>query len=132
MSGSINARWRKPALPEAVDTTYDWATADTGRPTLDASVRFSPDDVERFRTGYLCIKCWEPQTEPFPERCALPQCRFEMRRLQAEEFARQFKGTQRNPRAVLIENELEKLDDKHERNFHVTKTGIVVPAWVKT
>lgn len=129
MTDYINARWRKPVIPEAVEDD-EWATAELGRPALDMKVRFSPDDVERFRTGYACIRCWEPQPEPFPEKCSL--CKFPMRSNQAHEFAQNFKGVQRNPRAVRLEEELERLDDKHERNFHVTKTGIVVPSWVKT
>lgn len=50
-----------------------------------------------------------------------------MRERQPEDFARKFQGVERDPRAKLIESELDHVDDLHERNFYVTKHGIVVP-----
>lgn len=109
----------------AVKDTVDFATADLGRATLDYEARFPPEQIERFRLGYVCLECWEPHETPFPERCSL--CGYEIKACQGDDFARKFKGVERDPRAELIEKELDALDDRHERRFHTTKTGLVVP-----
>jgi len=108
-----------------VKDTVEWAAADLGRATLDYAARFSQEDIERIRLGYVCINCWEPHESPFPEACAL--CGFPMREEQSAAFQEKFKGVERDPRSVLIERELDALDDRHERRFHTTKAGIVVP-----
>lgn len=125
----IRRRWSTPVRPLAVKDTYDYATADLGRATLDYAMRLSPDDKERVRLGYVCIKCWEPHDMPFPEACSL--CGFPMRDEQPAEFQRVFKGVERDPRASLIEKELDRVDDTHERNFYETKSGIVVPRYLR-
>ena len=122
---SITQRWRKPIKVLAVEDTYDWATSDLGRPTLDYKARVDAESAERFRLGYVCMECMEPHETPFPETCSL--CGYEMRARQAEDFARKYQGTERDPRAALIERELDRLDDKHERRFYETNSGIVIP-----
>jgi hypothetical protein len=124
----IVQRWRKPVTPLAVADTVEWANADLGRATLDYRARFTPEQIERFRLGYVCLTCWEPHESPFPERCAV--CGYQMRARQGDDFAAKFQGVERDPRSELIERELDKLDDKHERNFYETKSGIVVPRGV--
>ncbi len=121
----IVQRWRRPVTSLAVADTHEWATADLGRPTLDYKARFPPEQIDRFRFGYVCIECWEPHETPYPDKCAL--CGYLMRERQAADFARKFEGDERDPRAELLERELDRVDDTHERNFHVTKSGIVVP-----
>jgi hypothetical protein len=121
----IVQRWKKPVTALAVDDTFEWATSDLGRATLDYKARFSPEQIERFRLGYICLECWEPHESPFPEKCIL--CGYEMRARQNEDFARKFQGVERDPRAKLIETELDALDDKHERNYYETNSGIVIP-----
>lgn len=121
----VNARWRKPVRPMAVEDLTTTATVINGRETLEVKARFTPEDIERFRLGYVCINCFEPHETPLPENCSL--CGYAMRDQQPAEFERAFMGVERDPRAVRIEQELDRLDDKHERNFHITKSGIVVP-----
>jgi len=128
VSDTLNARWRKPVKPMAVADEPGWASAETGRATQDYKVRFHPDDVERIRLGYVCIRCWEPHEKPFPDTCGL--CGFPMKLDQPKEFENKFKGEERNPRAVLIEKELDALDDKADREFYVVKNGIIVPRTV--
>lgn len=122
-------RWRKPVAVLSVEDTFGWATADLGRPTLDYKARFDQDSIERFRLGYVCLNCMEPHESPFPDACSL--CGYEMRERQGEDFARKFQGVERDPRAKLIQRELDSLDDRHERNFYVTNSGIVVPKGVE-
>lgn len=127
---TVVARWRKPATVMAVSTDVNRTSSDAGRPQLGVSIRLHPDDVERVRQGYLCLKCLEPSQERFPEKCKV--CGYAMKLYQAEDFAKTYGGVERNPRAVLIESELEKLDDKHERNFWAPKPTIIVPSWAKS
>lgn len=121
----ITRRWAKPVVPlhiSAEDTHY---TIVNGRETLEISGRFSKDDIERFRLGYCCINCWEPHESPMPERCSL--CSFKMRKHQRAVFNETFAGVQRDPRAVRIEEGLDRVDDTHERRFYETNSGIIVP-----
>lgn len=121
----MTQRWRKPVKALSVSDTHEWASAELGRAALDYQARFSQSDIERFRLGYACIRCWEPQESAFPYNCAL--CGYQMKADQPAEFHQKFQGIQRDPRATLIRSELDKLDDKHERNFYENKNGIVIP-----
>lgn len=121
----IVRRWRKPVIPLSVTDEPTVINVDLGRETQEIRTRFTPADIERFRTGYCCLRCWEPHETPFPENCAL--CTYPMRSEQAEEFHRLFQGVERDKRAVNIEQGLDRVDDTHERRFHETKTGIIVP-----
>lgn len=121
----IVQRWRKPVTALAVEDTPDVMSFDAGRPTQDYKARFAPEQIERFRTGYACLNCWEPHETPFPEACSL--CGYPMHAQQSEDFTQKFEGVERNPRAALIEKELDRVDDLHERRFHTTKSGIIVP-----
>lgn len=125
MQDHIAQRWRKPVRPLAVTDEPTKITVVNGRETQEVSTRLRPEDVDRIRLGYVCIHCWEPHESPFPENCSL--CQYPMRDEQQKEFERCFGGTQRDPRAVRIEEGLDRVDDTHERRFHKTKTGIIVP-----
>ena len=118
-------RWRKPIKPLAVKNEETHATADLGRATLEYSARFSEDDIERFKLGYACLRCWEPLETAMPESC--PLCGYRVKKEQPSDFKRLFQGFERDPRAIRIERELDKLDDKHEKRFWVPKPGIIVP-----
>jgi hypothetical protein len=66
---------------------------------LGIDVTVTPEILEQFRTGYRCMApgCWTVQDEPFPEVCKEVfkdggGCGFEMRKYQAEYFAKQFEG----------------------------------------
>lgn len=98
----------------------------------DWVLTFKRSHVEAIRQGYACLRCWSWQSEPFPIRCRNTFCAYEMRMMQAEEFAREFDGDQWvGPRTDLAE-EQERLSDwargdrleKGERSM-----GILVPDW---
>lgn len=122
---TVTQRWRKPVVPLGVEEESTHYTLVNGRETLEFSARFKPEDIDRFRLGYCCMNCWEPHETPMPEKCSL--CSFPMKRQQMEVFLETFKGTKRDPRAARIESELDRVDDKHERNFYVVRNGILVP-----
>jgi hypothetical protein len=64
-----------------------------GRKRVGVHMTCSPEVIEQFRTGYRCIACKVGvQSEPFPERCVEPWCRFPMRRDQSARFAWEYRG----------------------------------------
>lgn len=105
-----------------------------GREFLDANIALHEEDVERIRTGYVCIRCLEPQTQPFPEVCesALPNgqrwCGFPIREKQMSEFVAMYKGTVKIGSSVNIADEIQRVKefDEYER-----RTGIVIPDHVR-
>ena len=108
------------AIEDDVEVDYS-----VGRPTQGLKMRLHPDTVARIKLGYMCLACQEPHEVPFPNQCSL--CRYPMAAQQQEDFARAFGGVQRDPRAVRLEKEQDRVDDTHERRFHTTKAGIIVP-----
>lgn len=121
----MSERWRQPVIPLAVRDDETTVTTETGRPTLDVQMRFRLSDIERMRQGYVCINCLEPHEKPSPVACLL--CGYPMRDRQAQDFAAKFKGLERDPKTVAIEQGLERVDDKHERNFYESTHGILIP-----
>lgn len=125
----ITQRWRKPVKPMAVSDAPTVITTALGRETQEIHTRFRPEDIGRMKAGYVCINCWEPHEQPYPDECSV--CRYPMKARQAADFEQAFKGKQRDPRAERLEQGLDRVDDQHERNFYVTKSGIVVPASIR-
>lgn len=127
MSDSVKHRWAQPARVMNVSTDTLVQDTEIGRPTEGLRMRLHPEDVQRMREGRICLRCLEPFREAFPEKCGV--CGYAVKKNQAHDFSKHYGGVERNPRAVRIESELDKLDDKHERNFWVPKPGIIVPKW---
>ena len=120
------------AAPGDSNTTVSFGD---DRVMLDVNIALQEEDVERIRTGYVCIRCLEPQSEPFPKVCesVLPDghtrwCNFPMREKQLEEFAIMFKGTVDIGPRHKVADEIERLKqiDDYER-----RTGLVLPASVR-
>lgn len=106
-----------------------------GREFLDVNMALPEEDVERIRQGYVCIRCLEPQSEPFPEVCesVLPGtaqrwCGFPIRQLQAQEFAAMFKGTVKIGSNVNLADEIERLREFDE---YESRTGLIIPPHVR-
>ena len=101
-------RWRRPAVildhepdPHRVILNED------GRIQRDERLTVDRDTAERFRLGYLCIICHEPQEQAFPERCSL--CGFEMRERQGGWIRAHFLGSEIVGSKVRMADELEQL-----------------------
>ncbi len=105
------------------------------REMIDVDMTFSDADIERMRQGYVCIRCHEPQSVPFPEVCesrrpdGVAWCSFPCRAEQAQEFALQF-----SERMVKLGSQINWADEQ-EHLDEVTrfeeKTGIILPDEVK-
>ena len=105
-----------------------------GREFLDVNTAHPEKDIDRLRTGWLCIRCGEPQSEAFPEVCesTLPNgfrwCNFPIRLKQAAEFAVMFKGTVQIGSRVKVADEIERMREFDE---YEARTGIKIPDSVR-
>lgn len=120
------------AVPSTDDTTVRLAD---GREFLDVNMALHESDVERIRTGYVCIRCLEPQSEPFPETCesTLPGtdhrwCNFPIRERQTAEFAVMYKGTVKIGSNVNVEDEIARMREMDE---YEERTGLILPPHVR-
>lgn len=124
----IVERWRKPAVPMQVADDPSMIDDGVGRFTQGIKFRLHPDDVERVRTGYVCMNCLEPHEAAWPPRCSV--CGYPIRTQQPTDFQEAFGGVERDRKAQNIREGLDRVDDTHERRFHTTKTGIIVPTTI--
>ena len=110
----MDERWRKWVPPLLVEEVFDdqvvWLPG--GRMVTAPRFTWPPEQIERFRAGYRCINCLEPQEHAWPERCSL--CRYPMRSRQAEFFAREFGGEKLLARRDWAE-ELGGLDERRRK-----------------
>lgn len=104
------------------------------RVMADVDIALPDTDIERIRQGYVCIRCLEPQPEPFPAICEsrLPSgerwCNFPIREMQAAEFAIMFKGTVKIGSSVNLVDEVERMREMDE---YEARTGIVLPPHIR-
>ena len=85
-------RWRQWEAPLRVEPARldQGLWLPDGRVLSEPEITWSAEQIERFRLGYKCMNCLEPQERPFPEKCSL--CGYPMRTRQAEFFAAEFAG----------------------------------------
>lgn len=91
----------EPGMPQAVIRDSDMVTLESdGRLHIIPNITVPPEVFDQYREGYRCLRCQGVQEEAFPERCiegarfnacAVPGG-YEMRRLQSEDLANEFKG----------------------------------------
>lgn len=108
-----------------------------GRRFLDVNIIIDEDSVEQIRQGYKCIRCFEPQSEPFPVLCESRApaelggerwCNFPIRAQQREEFEIMFKGEVEVGSRISVVDELGRLREIDE---YEAKHGVVLPDHVK-
>jgi hypothetical protein len=119
------------AAPASGSTTVSFGDE---RVMLDVNIALPEEDVERIRTGYVCIRCLEPQPHPFPTVCQskLPDgtlwCKFPIGAKQLEEFAIMFKGTVKLGSSINVADEIERLREFDE---YEARTGLLIPPEVR-
>jgi len=101
-------------VPLAIDASEHEAivTAD-GRVMRQPVLTLSVEDTDRLRSGYVCIKCFEPFEQAWPERC--PVCGAPVRREQARYFAQEFGGAAALGSPVSLLDELAHLAERERR-----------------
>jgi hypothetical protein len=106
-------RWRKPVIPIDIEPVDQGIVLPDGRSLAVAAPILRPEDIERAREGFICLKCLEPFERPWPERCHV--CGAPIRREQAAYLAREFAEEKLGPR-TSIEDELAALREKETTN----------------
>ena len=132
MPDEIQRRWSKPPEILSVKDSSREVVVENGKPHRGVDITLSRDSIDRVREGRMCIKCLEPQSEPFPEKCQLSLCGFPIRKEQPRLFERYFEGETHLGPSYDVEAELNRLDGEAEElawQAHPT-TGIVVPPGV--
>lgn len=113
----------KPVIPLAleVDERYEEVNQNgQSRPAVLQS--HTPETIEAMRHGYVCVRCWERQSEPFPRECVV--CKYKMADRQAEEFHRMYQGKQQiGLTRDKVDEEMERLD----RMQHAHDMGLWTP-----
>lgn len=121
-------RWEPPALVE--DSLTDIVVED-GEKSRALDITWSQDVLNKIKAGYQCLKCMEPQPEPFPEVCGNPMCSYPMRKLQAEDYEHEFQGDKWVGPTTSLEEHLGILEEKSERKAYKPGSSIIVPGWAK-
>jgi predicted amidophosphoribosyltransferase len=83
--------------------------------------------TDRMAQGYMCLNCFEPFAHAYPEICNL--CGYEVRKNQAADFQREYKGTEYIGTASL-DSQYEyarELSEEQKMRERAAKIGIVVP-----
>lgn len=106
-------RWRRPVVPLALEPVDQGFYLPDGRRFGIAAPVLSPEDIERARTGYVCLKCLEPFERAWPEKC--PVCGAPVRRDQAAYFASEFGGVSGLGPSTSLEDELAGLDERRQK-----------------
>jgi len=93
-----------------------------GRWMRDVEITIPDEWLDRIAKGYMCISCFEPFTEAYPDRCGT--CGYEVSRDQRADFDRLYRGK--------LEHDVPDLDDSIERSqeyykYRARKSGIWVP-----
>lgn len=123
-------RWRRFTPPALIEDSLTDIVVEGHFKSRAADVTWPREVITKIRTGYQCLKCWEPQQDAFPENC--PVCGYPMRENQATDFGREFHGDKWVGPTVSVDDEIESLAERSARRAHKPGSSIVVPGWAKT
>ena len=76
-------------------------------------IYLSEEDTGRIKAGYVCAKCFEVQSSPFPKECLI--CKFPMADQQAEYVAKSYEGTVRLGPSTTYEEENDIMNEWAEK-----------------
>lgn len=105
-------RWRHWEPPIEITAVEQGIWLPGGRTLGEFEITWPPEVVERFRAGYKCVNCMEPQEAAWPEHCSL--CGYPMRSEQAAFFAREY-GGERQINGKDWEAEIGSLDERRRK-----------------
>lgn len=92
------------------DPTEVWSLGDD-RVMGGMDVTVTPELRNAMQAGYVCMRCYEPQDDHFPEQCAL--CGYGMRSFQIRDMALEFKGDKHLGPSEPISAHLDRLEEEH-------------------
>lgn len=124
------------AVETALDTEAVMVMPD-GRRMQKTNIGHTRETIEAMRAGYICVKCMERFSSPFPDECSV--CHFPMRDHQLEEFAKDFRGETRFGPSTSLDEERGIMNEMREREAHeraialgikIARPSIIVPRGV--
>jgi len=121
----------RPVIPKSVEVSEDELIVfEDGRPPrAPVHMAFDPYDVGRMQAGYVCLQCKEDLDTAFPDVC--PVCGYRMAARQAEDFAKEFRGTTHVGPTTTLEEEREIMQELRRREAvdsgEIWTPSIVVP-----
>ena len=121
----MSERWRKPVKIYKAEESSENADQIAGKWYRGLKWTLAAEDFQRVRSGYVCLQCLEPHEFPFPEHCSL--CGYAIKERQSKEMDLEFAGFEHVGPQTNIEDELDILDDTHERSLWTPGGTILVP-----
>lgn len=122
-------RWRRFTPPALIEDSLTDVFVEDGTISRAVDITWPQEVIDKIKAGYQCLKCWEPQSEPFPENCGV--CGYPILTLQAKDFEHEFRGDKWVGPTISLEEHLSSLEEKSERKTHKSGGSIIVPGWVK-
>lgn len=122
------------AFVAANSTDAIWMDGVTDRPQMDYNKTYTPEGLRLLREGRQCLRCDEPQPEPFPVMCDL--CGYAMRDRQIMDIAMEFDGHKHLGPAHPISEYLEEQQLRTEKRKFIDKVieggqGRIPKDWLK-
>ena len=132
-------RWAKPLVPVAVekDASAYYEEGTGWRQGYNATLL--PSDVQRVKEGRICLRCWEPQEQAFPELCAgskvlvpgpddvpRPMCEYPIRARQLHDFSWEYEGGKHIGPATTLEEEGERLEEWRQHDVWTPGSSILI------
>jgi len=100
------------------DNSEIWSLGDDRRfGGVDVTLR--PEDFRKMQSGYMCLRCYEPQEESFPLQC--PLCGYAMQERQIRDVAVEFTGTKHLGPSKPISDYVDELDEAAARKRFAKK-----------
>jgi hypothetical protein len=117
----LNARGRLPYAQFVARDSVDavWTDGVTDRPQMDYSATYTPEGMRLLREGRQCLRCQEPQPDPFPAGCDM--CGYPMKDRQIMDIAMEFEGDRHLGPAKPITEHLENLEQRTEKRKFIDK-----------
>jgi len=106
----------RAVLKDSLDSV--WLDEPTGRLQRDAVVMVNPEVREALLSGWMCLRCYEPQDEAFPapgDANHLPGCTYPISERQAIDVRVEMRGNEHLGPNAGISVYLEEQEERHLR-----------------
>lgn len=125
----IHERWADPVIPYDVEERSSALIID-GHVYEFPMFILMPDDLERIRLGYVCLRCLHAHEQPYPDQCHNEGCRFPMRSGQDKIFERLYIGNVMVGPQTSDADEWERAKEEIQRDRWkrtARRAGILIP-----
>lgn len=139
VSQSEHRRVPLPKFVASEDADSVWYDEPTGRIQKNVSLTMQPEVVAAIRAGEVCLRCLEPQDEPFPDICTSPPemgCSYPIRERQIVDAAMEIQGNKHLGPAKPITEYLEEQELRMEKRRFIARkieggAGKIPKEWLR-